>query len=139
MSHSTDRNVCLGGCFCSVPGCSYGPHNAFPMDPEQRRQQNQAVRRDEGPEFCIKPGSTFVCSLHFTQEDFVSGSTISRLKSGAVASLFPWNHFFAPARLPLRGAQKRQLVLSQQTSQAEAATVDHDYVSPPPTDKYLRW
>uniref|UniRef100_A0A3B5MBV5 THAP domain-containing protein 1 n=1 Tax=Xiphophorus couchianus TaxID=32473 RepID=A0A3B5MBV5_9TELE len=85
----------MTNCFCSVPGCSCGArkqpylsYHSFPTDPDQRRQWIHAIRRDEGPDFCIKTGSTFVCSRHFTLEDFVSGSSISRLRSGAVPSLF---------------------------------------------------
>ncbi|XP_024858190.1 uncharacterized protein LOC112449844 [Kryptolebias marmoratus] len=130
------------GCFCSVPGCSCGArkqpylsYHAFPTDPDQKRQWVQAIRRDEGPDFRIKPGSTFVCSRHFMQEDFVRGSTISRLKSGAVPSRFTWNNFTAAAKREsaFERARKRQLVLSQKASQAEAANADHDYVAHPPT------
>uniref|UniRef100_A0A8C5HZK9 Uncharacterized protein n=1 Tax=Gouania willdenowi TaxID=441366 RepID=A0A8C5HZK9_GOUWI len=52
------------GCSCSVPGCSCGA----------RKQPYLSNHRDEGPE----------------SVDFVSGSTIRRLKSGAVPSLFPY-------------------------------------------------
>ncbi|XP_028292134.1 uncharacterized protein LOC114455233 isoform X4 [Gouania willdenowi] len=130
------------GCFCSVPCCSCGArkhpylsYHAFPTDPGQRRQWIQAVRREEGPNFCIKPGSTFVCSRHFTKEDFISESIISRLKSGVVPSLFPWNNFIAPPKREpaCEGADKQQIGLSQQASQAVAATADHDYVAHPPT------
>ncbi|XP_032419231.1 uncharacterized protein LOC116720208 [Xiphophorus hellerii] len=128
-------------CFCSVPGCSCGArkqpylsYHSFPTDPDQRRQWIHAIRRDEGPDFCIKTGSTFVCSRHFTLEDFVSGSTISRLRSGAVPSLFAWNNFTAPAtrESAFKRAKKRQFVLSQKASQAKDATADHDYVAHPP-------
>ncbi|XP_013881477.1 uncharacterized protein LOC106530414 [Austrofundulus limnaeus] len=122
------------GCFCSVPSCSCGARkqpylsfHAFPTDPDQRRRWVQAIRRDEGPDFRIKAGSTFVCSRHFTADDFVSQSAIRRLKSRAVPSLFSWNNF---SRL-VDSAQKRQLFLSQKASQA--ATADHDYVANPPT------
>ncbi|XP_028290922.1 uncharacterized protein ofcc1 [Gouania willdenowi] len=54
-----------------------------------------------------------ICILHwhFTQEDFVSGSTISHFKSGAVPSLFPWNNFIVPPKREsaFERAQKRQL------------------------------
>ncbi|CAL9683874.1 unnamed protein product [Knipowitschia caucasica] len=131
----------LRASFCSVPGCSCGARkqpylsfHAFPTDPDRRRQWIQAVRRDEGPLFTIKTGSTFVCSRHFTPEDYLTGSTVSRLKSGAVPSLFPWNNFIAPPKREsaFQKAQKRQLVLSEQVSQAEAATAEHDYAAHPP-------
>ncbi|XP_027899825.1 uncharacterized protein LOC114161015 [Xiphophorus couchianus] len=128
-------------CFCSVPGCSCGArkqpylsYHAFLTDPDQRRQWIHAIRRDEGPDFCIKTGSTFVCSRHFTLEDFVSGSTTSRLRSGAVPSLFAWNNFTVPTtkESAFERAKKRQFFLSQKASQAEDATADHDYGAHPP-------
>ncbi|XP_014823234.1 PREDICTED: uncharacterized protein LOC106903763 [Poecilia mexicana] len=128
-------------CFCSVPHCSSGArkqpylsYHGFPTDPDQRKQWIQAIRREEGPDFCIKRGSTYVCSRHFTLEDFVSGST-TRLKSGAVPSLFAWNNFTAPAtrESAFERDQKQEFVLSQKASQAEDATADHDYAAHPPT------
>uniref|UniRef100_A0A8C6UDS4 THAP-type domain-containing protein n=1 Tax=Neogobius melanostomus TaxID=47308 RepID=A0A8C6UDS4_9GOBI len=154
-------------CFCSVPGCSswakkqpYLSFHTFPKHPEQRKQWIRAVRRDEGPNFCVKKGSTFVCSRHFTQEHYVCGATVSRLKSGAVPTLFPWNNFTEPTKWEsaIERAQNQQLFLSQKSNQAEpapaptsasapalapaSAPMDHDYVAPPPTgslDKALEY
>ncbi|XP_054895831.1 ubiquilin-1-like [Poeciliopsis prolifica] len=108
--------------------------SCVPYGPGPTEEWIQAIRRDEGPDFCIKTGSTFVCSRHFTPEDFVSGSTISRLKSGTVPSLFAWNNFTAPAmrESAFERAKKWQCVLSQKASQAEDATADHDYTTHPP-------
>ncbi|XP_043967671.1 uncharacterized protein LOC122828302 [Gambusia affinis] len=125
-------------CFCSVPGCSCGAkrqpylsYHAFPTDPKQRRQWIHAIRRDEGPNFCIKSGSTFVCSRHFTLQDFVSKSATRRLKSRAVPSLFAWNNFTAPATRESAFKRARKQ-LSQKASLANDATADHDYMAHPP-------
>ncbi|PWA18299.1 hypothetical protein CCH79_00020194 [Gambusia affinis] len=87
------------GCFSSVPTCSrearkqpYLSYHAVPSDPEQRRPSEETRVRT----LRMKPGSTSVGSRHFSQEDFVSGSTTRRLKHGSVPSLFTWNSFSSP-------------------------------------------
>ncbi|XP_062381148.1 uncharacterized protein LOC134069258 isoform X2 [Sardina pilchardus] len=85
--------------YCSVPGCSSNRKNMpylsfhdFPADLELRASWVRAMRRDEGPQFKILRGSTFLCSLHFTEEDMsVSASGRKKLKKGAVPSRFIWN------------------------------------------------
>lgn len=64
----------------------------FPADSEARSRWVRAMRRDEGPQFKILRGSTFICSLHFSEEDTsVSASGKRTLKKGAVPSRFAWN------------------------------------------------
>ncbi|KAI4873935.1 hypothetical protein NFI96_010853 [Prochilodus magdalenae] len=60
----------------------------------KRKKMVRAIRRDEGVNFVIRRGSTFVCSRHFTAADYIEGS--SRLKPGAVPTRFHWNNFHAP-------------------------------------------
>lgn len=52
--------------------------------------------------------------------------------------LFVRNDLTAPAtrESAFERAKKRQFVLSQKASQAENATVDHDYVAHPPAGKH---
>lgn len=121
--------------FCSVPVCTcsakkqpYLSFHSFPVNGEVRRKWIQAIRRDEGPNFRIKKGSTYVCSRHFTSDDFVLGISVRRLKPDAVPSLFPWNQFTSkskrdPQCLPSVGVEKERA--------KRALELDHDYTSPP--------
>ncbi|XP_074528931.1 uncharacterized protein LOC141792065 [Halichoeres trimaculatus] len=135
--------------YCSVPHCfSYGlkqPYlnfHSFPKNEEVRQTWVQAIRREEGPSFVIKEGSTHVCSLHFTPADYVQGLSVSRLKTDAVPSLFSWNEFTPPStsECVYDRCYKRQFVelsvLELESQQKEAATkvakLDHDYATPPP-------
>ena len=61
-------------CHCSIPlGTSSKqrqPHlsfHRFPTELSLRQKWIQAVRRDEGPNFKMKQGSTFVCSRYYTE------------------------------------------------------------------------
>lgn len=79
----------------------------------------------------------YVCSRHFAKEDYFGGTTISRLKSGVVPSLFPWNNFTAPLKREsvFERVNKRQLVPSQADDNgaaSKAIKMDHDYVRHPP-------
>lgn len=71
-----------------LPKTALSPHS-FPVDSNVRGKWIQAVWREEGPNFVIETGSTYVCSRHFTSEDYILGSNVSRL----IPSLFPWNSF----------------------------------------------
>ncbi|XP_061584291.1 uncharacterized protein LOC133449172 [Cololabis saira] len=85
--------------YCSAPCCSNNKKNFpylsfhdFPADAEVRARWVRAIRRDEGPNFKILRGSTFVCSQHFSPEDkTISASGRTRIKKGAVPSRFVWN------------------------------------------------
>ncbi|KAL1007702.1 hypothetical protein UPYG_G00090420 [Umbra pygmaea] len=110
-------------CHCSVPLCKsnkqrqpYLSFHGFPTELTQRKKWIKAVRRDEGPNFNIKQGSTFVCSRHFNESDYVTGIVSSlaspsddvanftnrgrnnRLKIGSVPSRFQWNNWGLPRR-----------------------------------------
>ena len=128
--------------FCSVPGCScsaqkqpYLSFHSFPVDSDLRQRW---IRWEEGLNFVIKKGSTHVCSLHFTSEDYISGCSVSRLIPGAVPSLFPWNNFTShPKRESVyERSNKRLSVLSVTCQNYDTATkvakLDHDYATPPP-------
>uniref|UniRef100_A0A3Q4ANB9 THAP domain-containing protein 1 n=1 Tax=Mola mola TaxID=94237 RepID=A0A3Q4ANB9_MOLML len=92
-------NTCSAVCYCSVPLCSnskqkfpYLSFHNFPVDAKVRACWVKAMRRNEGPDFKILHGSTFVCSQHFAQEDiYRSPSGRSQIKRGAVPSKFQWN------------------------------------------------
>ncbi|KAK0136696.1 THAP domain-containing protein 2 [Merluccius polli] len=107
-------------CHCSVPLCQsnkqrqpYLSFHGFPTEVSLRKKWIKAVRRDEGPNFKIKQGSTFVCSRHFEESDYTTGSAsrlaladvsnikrlkthIKRLKIGSVPSRFQWNNSGLP-------------------------------------------
>lgn len=68
-----------------------------------------AIKRDEGETFKIKQGSTYVCSRHFHESDYITGSDSGllaldnfapgrRLKVNSVPSRFEWNNWGLPTR-----------------------------------------
>ncbi|KAI4903227.1 hypothetical protein NFI96_021850 [Prochilodus magdalenae] len=71
---------------------------AFRLTASKRKNWARAIRRDEGVNFVIRRGSTFVCSRHFTAADYIEGS--SRLKPGAVPTRFQWRNFPVPPHKP---------------------------------------
>ncbi|XP_041954163.1 uncharacterized protein LOC121713545 [Alosa sapidissima] len=109
-------------CHCSVPLCTsnkqrqpYLSFHGFPTELSLRKKWIKAVRRDEGPNFKIKQGSTFVCSRYFSESDYTNATgairlalaneanftnrgRIKRLKIGSVPSRFQWNNWGLPRR-----------------------------------------
>uniref|UniRef100_A0A3Q2Q6B7 THAP domain-containing protein 1 n=1 Tax=Fundulus heteroclitus TaxID=8078 RepID=A0A3Q2Q6B7_FUNHE len=85
----------LRHCYCSVPQCSnnkrkfpYLSFHDFPTDVEIRARWVTAIRRDEGPNFKIRRGCSYVCSQHFSSEEtYVSASGRKKLKKGAYFKL----------------------------------------------------
>uniref|UniRef100_A0A3B4VHP6 THAP domain-containing protein 1 n=1 Tax=Seriola dumerili TaxID=41447 RepID=A0A3B4VHP6_SERDU len=83
-------------CHCSVPYCSnnkqshpYLSFHDFPSDDQLRARWVTAIRRDEGATFKILRGSTYVCSLHFNNDDiYCTPKGFRRIKRGAVPSKF---------------------------------------------------
>ncbi|KAL1007700.1 hypothetical protein UPYG_G00090400 [Umbra pygmaea] len=139
MAQTTSKSSCsVPGCFCYSQKQPYLSFHSFPIDGEVRRKWIQAIRRDEGPNFTVKRGSTYVCSRHFTSDDYVLGITVRRLNPEAVPSLFPWNDFTPKGkRDPVyERCQKRQPLTSVGVEIKEIATkalkLDHDYATPPP-------
>ncbi|XP_022526521.1 THAP domain-containing protein 2-like [Astyanax mexicanus] len=119
--------------FCSVPRCSnskqkqpYLSFHSFPADNEQKKKWVRAIRRDEGTNFVIRRGSTFVCSLHFTAADYREGS--SRLKAGAVPTRFQWNKFNVPPKSPSAPCPPE----SEAVENLSICANDHDYAARPP-------
>uniref|UniRef100_A0A1A7XSQ6 Uncharacterized protein n=1 Tax=Iconisemion striatum TaxID=60296 RepID=A0A1A7XSQ6_9TELE len=132
--------------YCSVPGCysyaqkqPYLHFHSFPAAIDVRQKWVWAIKREEGPNFVIRRGSTFVCSRHFTAKDYVLGLSVSRLNSDAVPSLFSWNDFKPGTNresVYVR-CQKRQFVQqslhelkNQELERAKKAIkLDHDYAT----------
>ncbi|XP_063052544.1 uncharacterized protein LOC134447152 isoform X1 [Engraulis encrasicolus] len=103
-------------CHCSVPLCSsnkqrqpYLRFHGFPTDQVVRKMWITAIKRDEGETFKIKQGSTYVCSRHFHESDYITGSDSGllaldnfapgrRLKVNTVPSRFEWNNWGLPTR-----------------------------------------
>ena len=119
----------------------YLSFHPFPVNSEFRQKSVQAIRRDEGPTFTIKKGSTYVCSRHFTPEDYVMGITVRRLKPESVPRLFPWNNYTSNEKRESvdEWCQKWQLLTSVGVEIKEIAKkalkVDHDYATLPPAGK----
>ncbi|KAK7174122.1 hypothetical protein R3I93_001336 [Phoxinus phoxinus] len=138
-------------CCCSVPQCSnskqkqpYLSFHGYPLNEVQKMKWVIAIRRDEGPTFVIRRGSTYVCSQHFTADDYIPGS--SRLKVGAIPSRFQWNNFnVLPQRLPSfersrPGADARvqeQPVFTEDAPNESSHIDEHDYAARPPAGKHL--
>uniref|UniRef100_A0A8C6T1M2 THAP domain-containing protein 1 n=1 Tax=Neogobius melanostomus TaxID=47308 RepID=A0A8C6T1M2_9GOBI len=77
----------LYGClFTSQPYLSFHP---FPTEERMRLLWVRAIRRDEGATFTVRRGCTYVCSLHFQDDDiYVTPKGRRRLKSGVIPSKF---------------------------------------------------
>uniref|UniRef100_A0A3B4XAE7 THAP domain-containing protein 1 n=1 Tax=Seriola lalandi dorsalis TaxID=1841481 RepID=A0A3B4XAE7_SERLL len=86
--------VCL--CVCVKTVCTqshpYLSFHDFPSDDQLRASWVTAIRREEGATFKILRGSTYVCSLHFNNDDiYCTPKGFRRIKRGAVPSKFAWN------------------------------------------------
>ncbi|VDI22895.1 Hypothetical predicted protein [Mytilus galloprovincialis] len=83
---------------CCVPNCnSNGRRHQVSFHRFQINLWIQAIRRDPGPLFNIN-AFTFVCSLHFTKEDFKWTPVRQTLKADAVPTVFSWKRDFTPRR-----------------------------------------
>ncbi|XP_067465889.1 uncharacterized protein [Thunnus thynnus] len=126
-------------CHCCVPHCQankqrqpYLSFHGFPSDIIERKKWVQAIRRDEGPDFTILRGSTFVCSRHFNQVDFTPATDRKRLKVGIVPSRFQWNNW---------GESQQESVYDRATTglghdvhrceDASPGSIDHNYAAGP--------
>uniref|UniRef100_A0A3B4XEZ3 THAP domain-containing protein 1 n=1 Tax=Seriola lalandi dorsalis TaxID=1841481 RepID=A0A3B4XEZ3_SERLL len=81
--------VCL--CVCVKTVCTqshpYLSFHDFPSDDQLRASWVTAIRREEGATFKILRGSTYVCSLHFNNDDiYCTPKGFRRIKRGAVPS-----------------------------------------------------
>lgn len=107
------------GPYCCVPLCrsEYGRDTSvsfheIPQEAKLRRRWIQAIRRDVGPNFAIRPGVTKVCGRHFTDEDYCTpsasairrrstegrgGTAKRRLRPGTVPSVFPFARTSTPS------------------------------------------
>ncbi|XP_028425061.1 uncharacterized protein LOC114549098 [Perca flavescens] len=119
MAQATSKACSVPGCCCYSQKQPYLSFHSFPVHGEVRRRWIQAIRREEGPDFTIQTGTTYVCSRHFTLDDYVLemsspfSITIRRLKANAVPSLFSWNDFTPGGKMDrVERSQKRPPVLS---------------------------
>ncbi|KAI4873698.1 hypothetical protein NFI96_027449 [Prochilodus magdalenae] len=79
---------------CSVPLCSVSSRynsvvsfHSFPEEETLRKKWLVKIRREN---FTVTK-HTKVCSTHFTESDFVVGTSRRRLKKGSVPTVFEWN------------------------------------------------
>ncbi|XP_033739285.1 THAP domain-containing protein 3-like [Pecten maximus] len=140
---------------CCVPFCTNDSRKAatsdlkisfhlIPKAESLKKRWIVAIRRDEGPLFKVT-SSTYVCSEHFTPEQFKRTLTgIKKLKDGAVPTLFQW----ITNKLERPPPKKRQFVQHdiEETSRVTEPSdnghqwqpipsQDHDYASEPLTDR----
>ncbi|KAJ8392009.1 hypothetical protein AAFF_G00083190 [Aldrovandia affinis] len=115
----------------------------FPTNSEQRKDWVQAVKRDEGADFKIRRGSTFVCSHHFNSDDYQPSTTTGskRLKAGMVPSRFKWNSYgekprresaFERVNVGLGVNTHETDSPQQQDTNSSRKAMDHDYTARPP-------
>ncbi|XP_078029682.1 uncharacterized protein LOC144466498 [Epinephelus lanceolatus] len=133
-------------CHCSVPYCSnnkqkhpYLSFHEFPSDDKLRARWVTAIRRDEGATFKILHGSTYVCSLHFNNDDiYLTPKGFRRLKRGAVPLKFAWNDWGPrEQRQSVYERASERLGVDVRTAgdanEADASPLpDHNYAFPPP-------
>ncbi len=149
-------------CHCSVPLCKsnkkrqpYLSFHGFPSDLTDRKKWIKAIRREEGRDFKILRGSTFVCSRHFKEADY-SPASISggrkRLKMGTVPCCFQWNNWglsqresvndraITPSGHDVRSDLSQAKQRSQEVPPVVRAGTDHDYaISPTPGMSVREW
>lgn len=150
-SQSRNMAEAKSKCHCSVPQCKtnkqrqpYLTFHGFPGDRNERKKWFEAIRRDEGQNLTILRGSTFVCSLHFSEGDFIPTTGRKRLKNGAVPSRFHWNNWGLGHRDPVCEKEPapvqdappeppRKKSLCEDISPAVTLTFgpDHDYAAAP--------
>lgn len=70
----------VAGCFCCTQKQSYLSFHLFLMEITIRNKWIQTVKREEGLNFIIRKGSTYVCRRLFKHEDIIEGCTVSHLK-----------------------------------------------------------
>ena len=100
-------------CHCSVPLCTsnkqhqpYLSFHGFPTEMSLRKKWIQAVRRDEGPNFKIKQGSTFVCSRHFSESDYTNATASNQpgshqaTENGVCTLPFPVEQLYGVTLVP---------------------------------------
>ncbi|XP_005172048.2 uncharacterized protein [Danio rerio] len=132
---------------CSVPFCSnskkkqpYLSFHSFPSDESIKRRWLCAIRRDEGVEFTVRKGSSFVCAMHFTEDEVRVHPQSGRkfLTPQAVPSRFSWNNWGEVKSHQTRTAEST-VCYKQEEEPVEMECVDvalpgqeHDYNSRPP-------
>ncbi|CAM4571738.1 unnamed protein product [Leuciscus chuanchicus] len=102
-----------------------------------KRRWIWAIRREEGPTFTVRKGSTFLCSKHFTEDEVrVRESGRNYLTPQAVPSRFAWNNW-GEVQLRQTRTAKRGVCCVQEEAEMESADAallvqEHDYDSRPP-------
>uniref|UniRef100_A0A8C1W2Z3 THAP-type domain-containing protein n=1 Tax=Cyprinus carpio TaxID=7962 RepID=A0A8C1W2Z3_CYPCA len=76
------QSCCVPLCFNSKKKQPYLLFHSFPNDESMKRCWIWAIRRDEGAAFTVRKGSTFVCAMHFTEDE-----------DRALPSRFSWNNW----------------------------------------------
>ncbi|KAI4885526.1 hypothetical protein NFI96_020104 [Prochilodus magdalenae] len=135
------RNV-MGGAseHCSVPLCSVSSRynsvvsfHSFPEEETLRKKWLVKIRREN---FTVTK-HTKVCSTHFTESDFVVGTSRRRLKKGSVPTVFEWNrHTQTNPRLGVWERRERPSNVTSLDDSSAAELLDvslqhHDYDATP--------
>lgn len=144
-------------CHCCVPHCKTNKQrqlflsfHGFPSDIIERKKWVQAISQDEGQDFTILRGSTFVCSRHFNEADYTSATGRKRLNIGTVPCRFQWNNWgvsqwesiYYKATTRLGHGVRPNLSLKESRcegiSQGVTAGPDHDYAVAPTPGMLMR-
>lgn len=125
---------------CSVPLCSVSSRynsvvsfHSFPEEETLRKKWLVKIRREN---FTVTK-HTKVCSTHFTESDFVVGTSRRRLKKGSVPTVFEWNrHTQTNPRLGVWERRERPSNVTSLDDSSAAELLDvslqhHDYDATP--------
>ncbi|KAK9958505.1 hypothetical protein ABG768_010619 [Culter alburnus] len=117
---------------CSMPLCYNSKKkqpclsfHGFPSDENVKKRWIWAMQRDEGASFTERKGSSFVCAMHFTEDEVRVHPESGRkyLTPQAVPSRFSWNNWGDVRSRQTRMA-KRGICGELEEADVEMETVD---------------
>lgn len=132
------QSCCVPFCYNSKKKQPYLSFHSFPCDKLLRSTWVSAIRRDE---FAVRKGSTFVCALHFNEDEILAHPESDRkhLKPQAVPSRFLWNNWgtqSGPTQRAISGYNFEREMGSKSINVDPAALLkEHDYDGCPPPGK----
>lgn len=136
----SSQSCCVPLCFNSKKKQPYLLFHSFPNDESMKRCWIWAIRRDEGAAFTVRKGSTFVCAMHFTEDEDRVHPQAGRkyLTPQALPSRFSWNNW-GDVKSRQTQTAKTGFCGEQKEANVEMESVDvvlpvqeHEYNSRPP-------
>ncbi|MGH0141542.1 UNVERIFIED_CONTAM: hypothetical protein FKN15_006123 [Acipenser sinensis] len=126
---------------CRAPQCTnskqkqpyFGFHD-FPSNLELRNKWVQAIKSDEGVDFKIKRGRTFVCTQHFNSSDLngaIGGNRESPFDSARVR--------LGVSHIRCTPVAETRTDLQETATTDPTASIEHDYMSRPPPGSAHRY